>query len=417
MKNVTLKLFPVLLSFLFTFPILKESLSSFVVILVCLNTIIYKISVKDYRFLEPKTILLTIPFWIILINSIFSTNFQKSIPHIQHALFFLIIPIFFSLIPKEFFNTQKINLYITVLKITCLLIAIIYVISFFINFSIGEFFVVFQNVSSFRNYIYYNFNLFRIHPTYYTTLLILCSAHSFELVLKEKKYTELIYIICFLLISFLLLTRLNIVLLVAVLIIMLLSIGKIEIKKKLFFLGTLILFAASLSLLTPGIKDRFVELYQSYNKPPVNVNYDSTNIRKAIFDCSIGISKENLLYGVGFENLQTKLNECYGKNYESSFYESHNYLTHNYYFYILVSSGVIGLFFFVIYLLLIIKTCLKTNLFLFYVFLFDAMIVCFIEDYLYRQYGVLYFNLLLICFIQYYKNIPPKVLSQPENSF
>lgn len=414
MKNITLKLFPILISIVFLFPILKESLSSFAVILLCINTIVYKISAKEYNFLEPKTLLLTIPFWIILISAVFSSDFQKSVSHIQHALFFLIIPVFFSLIPKEFFNRQKINLYITVLKITCLSIAIIYIVAFFLNNPFDKFFVVFQNVSSFRDYIYFNFKLIVIHPTYFTTILIFCSAHSFALVLKQKKYIELVFVSCFLLISFLLLTRLNIVLLVLLLIGMLLSMGKLSLKKRILFSATIMLLITSLALLTPGIKNRFVELYHSFNKAPVDVSYDSTNIRKAIFDCSVAIAKENLLYGVGFENLQSKLNECYGKNYDSSFYESHNYMTHNYYFYILISTGITGFILFLIYLITIIRIGIKSNIFLLNVVIFNVLILCLIEDYLYRHFGVLYFNLLLMCFIQYSKNNPQKGSSEIE---
>jgi hypothetical protein len=420
-KKITLKLFPFLLSFVFLFPILKESLSSFAIILVCINTIIYKISAKDYTFLEPKTILLTIPFWIILLNSFFSSDFQKSAPHIQHALFFLLIPVVFSLIPLEFFNRQRLNLYITVLKNTCLLIGIIYIICFFMDHSIKEFFVVFQHVSSFRNYIYYDFKLFKIHPTYYTTILILCAAHSFLLVLKQKKYGELLYILFFILLTFLLLTRLNILLLVLVLTGMLLFMSDLKKRERLLFFSLIILTISTLAVLTPGIKDRFVELYNSYNKPPVNVSYDSTNIRKAIFDCSVKISKDNLLLGVGFEKLQTKLNECYKSSYDSSFYKSQNYLTHNYYSYILLSSGLLGLFFYILYLINIIGIAFKTRFFLFYIFLFSTLMVCFIEDYLYRHFGVLYFNLLLICFIQYAKTTSqnsktiPKISKQELN--
>ncbi|RTY99100.1 O-antigen ligase domain-containing protein [Flavobacterium sp. RSP49] len=403
-KNLTLKLFPVLLSLLFIFPLLKESISSFIIILICINTICYKIASKEYSFIDYKTALLTIPFWIILVNSVFVNTFGKSITPLQHALFFLIIPVFFSLIPKQFFTLEKINSYLTILKKTCLLIAVIYIFSFFINRPSSEFFVVFQNVSSFRNYIYYDFTLFTIHPTYYTTILILCAAHSFNRVLNDKKYIELLYILFFLLISFLLLTRLTIILFVLVLIGMLLFRGKIETKQRVVLTAITIGLITALSLLTPGIKTRFIELYNSYNKPPVNVSYDSTNIRKAILDCSITISKENFLYGIGFENLQAKLNECYGEHYDSSFYKSQNYLTHNYYFYILVSSGIIGFLFYICYLIFVIQTCLKTNVFLFKIFLFSTLIVCLIEDYLYRHYGVLYFNLLLICFIQYHKN-------------
>jgi O-antigen ligase len=403
-KKLSLKLFPILLSSLFIFPLIQESLSSFIIILICINTICYKIVSKDFSFIDYKTALLTIPFWIIVVNSAFANNFNSSITHIQHGLFFLIIPVFFSLIPKQFFTLEKIKSYITVLKNACLLITIIYIISFFINHSSKDFLIVFQNVSSFRNYIYYDFNLFVIHPTYYTTLLILCAAHSFDLILREKKHAELLYVTCFLLITFLLLTRLNIILLVIVLVGMLFIRGKLETKYKIVLTVIIMMFITALTWLTPGLKTRFAELYNSYDRPPVNVSYDSTNIRKSILDCSINISQENILFGVGFENLQAKLNDCYSKNYESSFYESQNYLTHNYYFYILASSGIIGFSFFIVYLFIIIRTCFRTNLFLFYIFLFNTLIVCFIEDYLYRHYGVLYFNLLLICFINYHKN-------------
>ena len=49
-----------------------------------------------------------------------------------------------------------------------------------------------------KYYIYYEFKLFVIHPTYYTSLLVICSAHSFDLILKQKKYSESIFIISFL---------------------------------------------------------------------------------------------------------------------------------------------------------------------------------------------------------------------------
>ena len=404
MKNITLKLFPFLISLLFIFPIIKESLSSFLLILLCLNAVLYKISIKQYCFIKIETLLLTIPFWLILLRSLFSTDFKQNIPHIQHGLIFLIIPVFFSLIPISFFNKQKLNLYISILKNICFLIALIYVISFFTTKSFNELFIVFQNVSTFRNYIYSDFKLFIIHPTYYTTILILCSAHSFEKVLNQKKYYELIYSIGFLLISFFLLTRLNLVLIVLLIIGMILFGDKLLLKQKIVFILLFLSFVTGLSIFTPGIRDRFVEMYESYNKPPVDFHYDSTNIRHAIFDCSIELSKEKPIIGIGFENIQKELNNCYAVNYDSSFYESITYMTHNYFFYIFISSGLIGLFVFIIYLINIIRIAVKSKILLFNIFLFNAVIVCHFEDYLYRHYGVLYFNLLLMCFIQYSKN-------------
>lgn len=404
MKQISQKLFPYLISLLFIFPIIKESLSSFIVILICLNTVIYKITSNDYSLPKLKTLLLTIPFWIILFRSFFTDNFTVNAIHIQHALFFLIIPFFFSFIPQKNFGRQKMDLYILILKITCLLIAVIYVFFFFLNHSLSEFFVVFQNVSTFRNFVYYDFKLITIHPTYFTTLLVFCSAHSFDLVLKQKKYSEFVFIISFLLISLLLLTRLNIVLLVLTLVLMVFLRSKMKSGQKIGLSAAIIAFVVALSISTPGIKHRFVELFHSYDIKPENIAYDSTNIRRAIFDCSVSISKDNFLYGVGFENLQNDLNDCYKSNYDSSFYEGQNYMTHNYYFYILLSSGILGLILFLIYLINILKLCLRSNIFLFKIFIFNVLTICLIEDYLYRHYGILYFNLMLICFIQYSKN-------------
>jgi O-antigen ligase len=401
MKNITLKLFPFLISLVFLFPILKENLSSFSVILLFVNTLIYIISTKNYNFFKFQTFLLTIPFWIILLSSITSKNFEISLIHIQRSSLFLIMPVMFSIIPDTFFDKKKIELYILVLKNVCLIIAFIYVFSFLINVPSWQYNVVFNNESRFRNYIYNDFKLFIIHPTYYTSVLILCSAHSFDLALRKRNYFQLIYVVCFLLITIFLLSKLNLVFMALLIIVMVFIRGAYKFKTKLFFAISLTSLIIVFCFFTPGIKERFTEIFNSFNLRPKNEVYDSTNLRKAIFDSSIKIAKENWAFGVGFENLQDKLNQTYKESYSSSFYENHNYMTHNYYFYIFLSSGIIGLLFYLFYLINIIIICVKSNVFLFNVVLLNALIVCFIEDYFFRQYGILYFNLMLMCFVRY----------------
>lgn len=405
MKDLTLKLFPYLISLVFVFPILKENLSSFTLILLTLNLIVYKFATKDTTFVNKKILILTIPFWIICLNALMSSNIKESSIHIQHALFFLLIPIVFSLIPKQFFTLKKINLYISVLKNTCLLIAFVYVFYYLINVPSWKFDVVYQNVSSFRNYIYNDFKFFVIHPTYYTTILILCSAHSLNLVLKENKKQELLYLLVFMVITFLLLTKLNIFIMICVLSGMVLFRGNIKTSQRIIIATISLFFVGMLAFFTPGIEQRFEELYKSFSTKPQDLAYDSTNIRKAIFDSSVIIAKENWIKGVGFENLQEELNKSYKKNYNSSFYESHNYMTHNYYFYIFLSTGIIGFMFYLFYLKSIVTIAIKSNLFLFRILLLNALLICFVEDYFYRQFGILYFNLLTMCFIRYSENV------------
>ena len=401
MIKLTYKLFTPLICLLLLFPIMRENISSFIFILLCLNTVIYKILLKDNKFFEAKTLLLTIPFWILFITSLFSSNYKVSLLHVNHGLLFLMIPIIFSLIPSEFFVLKKLNLYFLVLKNVCLLITIIYVISFLINIPFWRF--NFMDGYVFREYIYNYFKFFVIHPSYYTAILILVSAHSFDLVLKEKQYWQLIYVFSFLIITFLLLTKLNMILMVITLVFMVLFRSYLKLKQKLLLSFCSLSFIVLLVMFIPGIKNRFSETYYSFNSKPEALAYDSTNIRKAIYDCSIQISKENLVIGVGFENLQLSLNDCYKSNYDSSFYQNHNYMTHNYYLYILLSAGIIGFMFYLIYLINLIKICIKSNLFLFRVLIINALIICFIEDYFYRQFGLLYFSLMAMIFIKHYE--------------
>lgn len=405
LKNITLKLFPILISLIFILPVLKENILSLTIILLCLNVFLYKIFAKDFSLFPAKNLLLTIPFWIVLLTTLFTSELNSSFLHVRHALFFLVIPIFFSLVPKEFFEQKKIDLYIFVLKTTCLFIAFTYVISFFWKIPAWQYDVVFNNESRFRNYIYNDFKCFIIHPTYYTTILIVCVAHSFDEVLKEKKYLQLTYVFCFLVITTLLLTKLNLLLMILVLTSMIFIRSAYSIKIKMLFTFTMLSLIISFVFFTPGIKNRFIETYESFGVKPANIAFDSTNIRKAIFDSSFEMARKNWLFGVGFDNLQNNLNTTYKKNYNSSFYINHNYMTHNYYFYIFLSSGIIGFLFYLLYLSNIIKICIKTNLFIFKLFVLNALIICFIEDYFYRQYGVLYFNLVLMCFIRHSETI------------
>lgn len=411
LKNIQQKSLTFFIGLIFLFPILKENIASLIIILLCVFVLTSKNRVKHTRFLQPKTFFLTVPFYIILINTLIFSGFKSTYSHAQHALLFIAIPMIFNIIPIENFNKKKINLYFNIIKNVCLLIAIIYVISYLYNVPSWQFNVVFNNESRFRNHIYNDFNLFVIHPSYYTTILIFCAAQSFDLVLREKKYLQLIYVVVFLAITLMLLTKLNLVLMVAELTLMIFIRSFYQIKTKLILVFSMISLICTFAFFTPGIKERFIEIYKSFGVKPANAAYDSTNVRKAIFDSSINIIKDNWITGVGFDNLQDELNKKYKENYDSSFFKEHNYMTHNYYFYILISSGIFGFLFYLYYLATIIKICLKSNIFLFKLFVINALIICFVEDYFYRQYGALFFNLVLMCFIIHQETIDNEIVS------
>jgi hypothetical protein len=409
MKNVTEKLFLFLIPLLFTFPIFKESISSSIVILLILNTIVFHLVRKQRPVISWSVFLLTIPFWSIVFHSLLSNKLVENEAHIRHALFFLTIPICFSLIPTTFFSKEKLHFYLAILKNICLLIGLIYLVGFFLHHDFKELFVVFQNVSSFRNYVYNDFKIIQIHPTYYTSILVFCSVYCFDCFLKQKKYFDLFYIFFFLLISFLLLSKLNILFLVVCLLGMQLFRSDTNFRKKILLTSGLIVFIGTLAVFTPGIKDRFNEVFTSLKKQPLREDYDSTNIRKAIFDCSISLIKSDCVFGVGFNNIQDRLNTCYQENYYSNFYYENQYMTHNYFFYILISSGVFGFLFFMLYVLQIVRVAFQIRCFVFSVFLINILLMSLIEDFMYRHYGGLFFNIILLLFIRHHEHLKTAV--------
>ena len=151
----------------------------------------------------------------------------------------------------------------------------------------------------------------------------------------------------------------------------------------------------------PGVKNRFIEFYDSANRPPVGLAHDSTNIRVSILNCSVAIAKENYLWGVGFENLPEALHACFEANYDSAFYKDHYYLTHNYFTYIFLSTGIFGLLALLYYVFTVVVILRKINIFALYVMAINVCIICFTEDYFYRQFGLFYFSLILFSFIKF----------------
>lgn len=401
MKYNSEKAFPYLISILFLFPLFKESILTFLLLLLFGNTIIYIIQYKKFQKPKKEILLLTIPFWIIFLSSLIRFESINSLKPISNALFFLLLPLVFNYIPLNNFTTENINKYLTILKNVCLFIILSYIILFFYNYTIYDFFIVSNNISKFRDFIYNEITIFKIHPNYFTTILIFCTAFSLEKIKNKKNWIELIYISLFVLITFLLITKINILFIIGLIThYILFKIKGFKLQKVLF----LALFLGALSFIiknTPGLNERFYEFKDSLTKPPKDLAYNSTNIRVALYNCDYDLLLENFWVGTGFENIKDEIEKCLSSKYETSFYKDHQYLTHNYFLYIFISGGIFSFIFFIYYLYLALKTILKANLFILNVFFINTLSVTMIEDFFYRVYGLFFFNLILLI---YYKN-------------
>lgn len=401
MKYKSEKNFPFFIYLLFLFPLFKESILTVLIILLGINTIVYIYQKKNIKAFKKEILILTLPFWIILISSLINYEDIKSLKPAGNALFFLVFPIVFNYIPSSNFTSDKIFKYLTLLKNVCLLIIISYIFAFFYKYTIYDFFIVSNNISKFRDFIYNEITFFKIHPNYFTTIIIFCTAFSLKSLLDNKKWSELIYIFFFVLITFLLIAKISILLIVALIIYFILfKIKGYKIQKLVF----VILFLGILSFLaknTPGINERFYEFSDSLTKPPVGLSYNSTNIRVAIYSCDYQLAIDNFWIGTGYDNIKNEIENCLNSKYSSDFYKHHQYLSHNYFLYILISGGIFSLAIFLSYLYFIFRKIININLFILYVFFLNILVISMIEDFFYRAFGLFFFNLIFLIF---YKN-------------
>lgn len=403
MKFSAKKNFTYLIPLLFIFPFFKENIATAFFILLFINTLFYSFKIKKFV-ITKKMMLLTIPFWIVCVTCLFWYSNYQDLKPIKNSLFFLLFPLVFLNIPKENFSKDKLNFYFKILKYVIFIISISYFLAFFYYYDYEDLFQYKYEIPKFRDFIYHEIPFFRIHPTYFTTILIFTTAFSALKIITEKKWSEIIFILVFMITSIALLAKMNMIFLVLMLVIII--IFKFQISKKHKIIAIIILFISSVVMIkyVPGVKNRFVEIVNSYNNPPKGMSYDSTNIRMAIFNCSKQIAQDNFITGVGFTNTKNVILECFKSNYDSEFYKDKKYLTHNYFMYILISSGIFGLLFFLYYIITIIRLTLKINSFLLYVVVSNVLLVCLIEDFFYRQFGLFYFSLLFYSFLNNYQN-------------
>jgi O-antigen ligase len=414
-ENKLTRIVRFLVTLQFSFILFKENISSLFFIILTIAGIIYSVQARQ-KFINKELLFFTIPFFIVLIRCVFDPAPDALAP-VKNTLFFLLFPFTFSLLPNEVFTGRKITFYLTVLKNCCAAVAIGYIILFLYYYDFKDFFIYKYKIPHFRDFVYNETPIFRIHPTYFTTITLFCTAHALEKFrLNRKKYLyELLYVALFVGITFLLLVKVNIILILLLLGYSILYRFKIKLVYKIAAFSLAAMVALVLALNVPGIKYRFTEIIESFNKPPQGAAHDSTNIRVAIINCSLELAENNYLCGVGFNNIDNSLNRCFEANYNTDFFVGKNYMSHNYYFYMFLGGGVMALAAFLLFTGMVIRLMLKINNFLLYIMIGSVLIISFTEDYFYRHFGLYYFCLIFFTFYKKYITAKPAA-SGPHSS-
>lgn len=386
-----------LLMLLFMFPFFKENIHSFLIILLAIAAI-YSMWHKRYVAFDKKLLFFILPFIVVVVDTAFR---GQSFEPTSKVLFFLFFPFIFSNISIHFFSDGNLVLFTRALQISTLLVCCSYIIQFFVDFDYADLFTYHYNVPKFRHYIYSEMRFFKIHPTYLTAILTFCTVISLQKLRSKYFLVDVVLILFFVVFSIFLMTKLNLIFQLMVVVFFLIFKTGLSLKKRLIVMITLFLSLGMVVTLVPNVLDRFSEIEKSLHKSPQGLAFDSTNIRVAIYACDVELVKSNYLFGVGFDNLQESLNKCFAANYDSEFYKTQNYLSHNYFLYMLISSGVIGFALFLFFIFRLLLLTYKINKFLVFVIVCNVVVMCFIEDFFYRQFGLFSF---LLLFFAHYKN-------------
>ncbi len=284
-----------------------------------------------------KSLLLSIPFWAIIVSVFIHPGNGEHF--IERGMGFALFPISIFLSQIKLNSSQLIKL-TWVLLIGSLLLALkglllyVFVDSFYQYDQQHDF--IFRYRSEFNQHT-------QIPPTYASIYFAFASIMVF-LQLKQMTWGKVLAIamVIILLLNMILLSAKMPIIAFGLIMLFLLIRKNIFLgmmnKKRWLIAGSII----TLLILGMFIFTRWGELFTGLTYRNIEQQENSVGIRKGITQCGLQLSKEHFLAGIGPQNVQQALNQCYYQ-FEGDDFSRHSFNTHNQYLDSLISHGILGL--------------------------------------------------------------------------
>jgi O-antigen ligase len=160
--------------------------------------------------------------------------------------------------------------------------------------------------------------------------------------------------------------------------------GKLSVKKASILVGILVV-CFLMAIQNPVVKNRIFKAHKEGNL------YSGSSLRWGVWESAYNVSKENFVWGSGKSKAEAYLLEEYKKRNLLIPIEN-NYNSHNQYLQFLIQYGALGLFFFLLIIILfsIKLIMIKNYLGFFWVLLFSISAIT--ESVLMRQWGIFSFT-------------------------
>ncbi|MCO6500418.1 MAG: O-antigen ligase family protein [Vicingus serpentipes] len=324
---------------------------------------------------------------------------------LEKKLSLLILPIFFFLTPKKI---TKEHLRGILLVFALIVLGITFSTNLFIlikgippkYFSFADFSFAYRSFFE---------EITGLHPTYISIYLAFSALIFINYGLKEKEHLlwyGLAFVAC---VTCLIPLLAKLPILAFLISLSIYFSAQPNVWKKIKYLFLILITGFIISIFTvPVLKSRINEMVSSSFSPPQGFSYNSVNVRSGVWECAIDLIKEKWLTGIGPGQLQETLNNCY-KRFNTSAYSSVDYNTHNEYFNVLLSTGVIGLLIFLLILLISLYQSYKKRAPLFFAFIVLISLCFLTENILDRQRGIVFFTFFISLFIK------TNILQKTEN--
>ena len=316
-------------------------------------------------------------------SSDLNEQFEATTKHLSYVIIPLSL-IGFKLTEKQIQAIKKTFIWST---ITFVVLAVVY--AFYSYLSTGKSTIYVMN-SVQSKFMYYG--LTRVfdswHPTYVSFFSNLSIVFVYQVYYKSKAYhLSVVTFILLLTGVFLLNSFIGLLSLAFLILIFLLNLVK-SIYTKTTITSLAILFSIIFYHLNPLALSKIEKLKQTeISITDSKFERNILNLRLAKWQTSLELFKEQPLFGVSAGDYKKTVVELY-KQKDFQYAAQHQYAAHNFYIYTLASSGLIGLLF--LLMVLIIPFLLRRNDTSLFLLIFSLF--CFTEDMLLRQQGVIAFS-------------------------
>lgn len=332
-----------------------------------------------------KALFYSLPFFVMMLSVwLHPGNGDK---YLERAMSFAIFPICIFILQPKIDKPQLIKL-LSVFSVGCLILAVKGISLFFLSTSSYQYDAQHDFIFRFRQEFNYNTG---ISPTYASMYF------GFAIVglLLLRKRTSMFYYAWMAVAGFLFATLL---LLLAKM--PLLAFGFIMgilfirrdivsgLKNKWRWLVLSLVMISGFSILF--IFTRWSEIFTAYNYSTQNQLENSVGIRKGITQCGLELSADYFIGGVGPQNLQTELNQCYTQ-FGGDDFTRHTFNTHNQYIDYTLSSGLIGIMVLILIMLVPIIKAIKNKDSLLLSFVLLVSLCMLTENILSRHAGIIFY--------------------------